>query len=99
LDAATLDGLWRWTETQNAPSKIAPTNTNTAHTARTLSLNVRSTRRTSIRVALSERLAERGEGQMQIRCCIAAENLLHDDTSQRHEIRGQFFHMNGCVRD
>jgi hypothetical protein len=43
-------------ETQKAPSRIAPTNTNTAHTASTLSFDLRSTRRTSIRVVLAGRL-------------------------------------------
>ena len=68
------DGFWRLdlVETQKAPSRIAPTNTNAAHTARTLSFIVRSTRRTSIRVVLKQSLAECSNLQKRIHCCIAA---------------------------
>jgi hypothetical protein len=44
-------------------------------------------------------LAERGKRQKKIRCCIAAEICCMTHSRQRHEIRGQFFHMNGCARD
>jgi uncharacterized protein (TIGR02118 family) len=59
-------------ETQKAPSRIAPTNTKTAHTASTLSFNLTSTRHTSIRVVLAWRLAERRGARKKISCCAAA---------------------------
>jgi hypothetical protein len=60
-------------ETQKAPSRIAPTKTNAAHTASTLSFIVTSTRRTSITVLLIDSLAENGAFQKRVDCCIAAE--------------------------
>jgi hypothetical protein len=54
LDATAREGFWRLdSRTQNAPSKIAPTKKNTAHTARTLSFKVTSTRHASIHIALA----------------------------------------------
>jgi hypothetical protein len=80
FDAAAYDGFWRlhFLETQKAPSRIAPTKTNAAHTARTLSFIVRPTRRTSITVFAGFILAECGTWQKQISCCIAASRLVRN---------------------
>jgi hypothetical protein len=64
-------------ETQKAPSRIAPTKTNAAHTANILSFIVTSTRRTSITVVPTKSLAENGAFQKRVDCCSAAE-FVHD---------------------
>jgi hypothetical protein len=69
-------------ETQKAPSRIAPTKTNAAHTASTLSFIVTSTRRTSITVMPIESLAENGAFQKRVDCCSAADFCARH-TSQR----------------
>jgi hypothetical protein len=69
-------------ETQKAPSRIAPTKTNAAHTASTLSFIVTSTRCTSITVVLIEILAENGVPQKRVDCCSAADFCARH-TSQR----------------
>ena len=72
LDAAILDGFWRWTfRNSKGPSRIAPTNTNTAHTASTLSFDLVSTRRTSIRVVLAGRASrtpQTAKANLLLRC-------------------------------
>jgi hypothetical protein len=69
-------------ETQKAPSKIAPTKTNAAHTASMLSFIVTSTRRTSITSCTGESLPENGVFQKGFDCCSAAEFCARH-TSQR----------------
>ncbi len=72
LDATALEGFWRLdSRTQNAPSKIAPTKKNTAHTARTLSFKVTSTRHASIHHCTGDRLAEAWPAPKRFPCCIA----------------------------
>jgi hypothetical protein len=62
-------------ETQKAPSTIAPTKTNAAHTANMLSFIVTFTRRTSIAITSIDNLAARRRFLKHRICCIAEEFL------------------------
>jgi hypothetical protein len=102
LDGFLAFGLWTL-ETQKAPSRIAPTNTKTAHAARTLSFTVRSTRHTSITIVLAPRLAERCDRQKQISCWaaagICAQHIQTMFARNVMKLERNFQRMNGYIRD
>jgi hypothetical protein len=81
------------TETQKAPSRIAPTKTNAAHTASMLSFIVTSTRRTSITSGTIAILAENGVFQKRIDCRSAAEFCARH-TSQHRPANAMIFASN-----
>src|ERR1700745_1761071 len=91
-----LFGLWRcrWTKsrTQKAPSRMAPTKRNTAHTAKTLSFKAMSTAVASLADGASIPRAPRG--QKHETCCVAAgSRAVSSGHAKSLNPRGKKFHL------